>query len=211
MNVHPHYTSITANFLSNRKISLTIANHTSKQTPMSGCSQGSILSSLLWNEFLKKVLELPCNNNCSIQAYADDLILSISHNIKIAKYFNLLIDYSLTWKNHISRKLNMAIGRTWGLHPNIIRLYYNSITETIMLYGIENWGTIINKPTYIAGLSRIQRTFFTEKKIGCKFNELDLLKKVSWFNGKIVKATNFFTNLTTVYFVDSLIQQTYNC
>ena len=51
----------------------------------------------------------------------------------------------------------------------------------------------------------------TEKKIGCKFNELDLLKKVSWFNGKIVKATNFFINLTTVYFVDSLIQQTCNC
>ena len=51
----------------------------------------------------------------------------------------------------------------------------------------------------------------TEKKIGCKFNELDLLKKVSWFNGKIVKATNFFTNPTTVYFVDSLIQQTCNC
>ena len=52
---------------------------------------------------------------------------------------------------------------------------------------------------------------YTEKKIGCTFNELDLLKKVSWFNGKIVKATNFFINLTTVYFVDSLIQQTCNC
>ena len=52
---------------------------------------------------------------------------------------------------------------------------------------------------------------YTEKNIGCKFNELDLLKKVSWFNGKIVKATNFFTNLTTGYFVDSLIQQTCNC
>ena len=77
MDVNTTYTRIIESFLSNRTVNLQIGNIKTTRTPYKGCPQGSVLSPL----------EIPMGKGCQIQAYADDLLLSIS-NKKITPLFN---------------------------------------------------------------------------------------------------------------------------
>ena len=246
MDVNTTYTRIIESFLSNRTVNLQIGNNKTTRTPYKGCPQGSVLSPLLWNVLINKILEIPMGKGCQIQAYADDLLLSISNkkitplfnaanetlshiartlkdlNLKAnpsktqfqlfkankktihppllldkhliekvhcTKYLGLHIDAGLTWKDHLnnttnkiialSRKLNLAIGKTWGLHPTIIRLYYKTIIEPILLYGIENCANILNKPTYLAKYTKIQRIFLLQITKAAKTSSNDALQVIT--------------------------------
>ncbi|KAF2350129.1 Reverse transcriptase domain [Trinorchestia longiramus] len=72
LNLHPLFTKILANFLSDRTAAIRIANHTGKPFPIkSGVPQGAVISPALYN-FYTHDLPPPIPNTDSI-AFADDI------------------------------------------------------------------------------------------------------------------------------------------
>ena len=102
-----------------------------------------------------------------------NLILTLNdHKIELVKhhiYLGLTIDNKLLFNQHItnltrkvkgiSNKLNLAVGKTWGMHPQILKQYYTSIIKAIILYGSEHCADILKKKTYIHRLRKLQRPF----------------------------------------------------
>ena len=67
------------------------------------------------------------------------------------KYLGVLIDSTLSWKNHIiniSKQISRAIGIMYKLRPflplKVIRNVYYSVIYSYIIYAIEAWGKYIS-------------------------------------------------------------------
>ena len=74
---------------------------------------------------------------------------SIKTNINSTKFLDLIIDNTLSWKDHIAAlasELNKACYAIRVIKPfmsvDILRMIYFSYVHSVMLYGINFWGVI---------------------------------------------------------------------
>lgn len=102
-----------------------------------------------------------------------DISLTINNAIitpsQSTKYLGIVVDKYLSFKEHVNQlcekvsKFNIILQRlvkpTWGLNPQIVRTFYLSVIEPIMLYGSSIWSKVINTKAYQNKLLRIQRKY----------------------------------------------------
>lgn len=67
-------------YLSRRSASITTGGVTSSVTLTKGCPQGSLLGPLLWNVTMENLLLTPLDDFARIQAYADDIAITVYGN-----------------------------------------------------------------------------------------------------------------------------------
>nr|CAH7737751.1 unnamed protein product [Callosobruchus chinensis] len=90
--------------------------------------------------------------------------LALSREVK---YLGVILDSKLTWRSHVDRlvsrstatfwKLRRAVGRTWGLNPNILQWIYTAIIRPRIQYGSVVWWPCVQKSIVARSLGRIQR------------------------------------------------------
>lgn len=67
-------------YLSNRTATLNLGGWKESITLTRGCPQGSILGPILWNSSMEELLVVSLPNNVHLQAYADDIVVSVAAN-----------------------------------------------------------------------------------------------------------------------------------
>ena len=108
--------TLIANYLSNRKLKITLKNEESYMfTTKSGVPQGSILGPLL---FLLYINDITCNINCKALLFADDLKLykeinSLNDALNLQDNLNKLANWCYNWKLSLNMEkcFSMTISR----------------------------------------------------------------------------------------------------
>ena len=77
-NCPAYLTKLIASFLNNRKAELRLEDSRLSVDISQGCPQGSTLSPLLWNIVINDVLKINLPSGMKIQAFADDLVISLT-------------------------------------------------------------------------------------------------------------------------------------
>jgi len=97
-----------------------------------------------WNKSSYLLVPLYYALNCS---FSEHFYLQLITNINCTKFLGLIIDSTLSWKDHvreITPKLNKAFyvirTLTFLRSPEVLRMVYFSYFHFIMLYGIIFWG-----------------------------------------------------------------------
>ena len=83
------------------------------------------------------------------------------------KFLGVIIDSKLTWKQHIQTKslkavkalwlARRALGKTWGLTPQLTLWLYKAIVRPIVTYAAVVWWARVELDTAKAALGRVQR------------------------------------------------------
>ena len=86
-----------------------------------------------------------------------------------AQYLGLLLDWRLSWRDHIEAKCLAAkrlsfmvrrfVGAKWGLSGQRIRTIYTSVVEPTILYCCSVWCSSVNRASVKSILRSTQRTF----------------------------------------------------
>lgn len=74
--------AIVRDYLINRTATLTLGGSSKKVQLSRGCPQGSILGPTLWNTTMEALLKTDYPNQVNIQAYADDIAISVAANTR---------------------------------------------------------------------------------------------------------------------------------
>lgn len=92
---------------------------------------------------------------------------SLKHSDEL-KYLGLTFNRTLTWSNHLnylyqkvtrfSLNYNSFSTHNWGINGNLLKTWYLTVIERILLYGACIWGHNLNK-TEIKKINSIQRIF----------------------------------------------------
>jgi len=78
LGASPHMRRLVAEYLSGRTATMTIGGVSKSVRVTKGCPQGSILGPVLWNVTMEALLRTRFPEQVSIQAYADDIAISIA-------------------------------------------------------------------------------------------------------------------------------------
>ena len=77
---------------------------------------------------------------------------------KCIKYLGVIIDSTLSWKEHLSKKLSRTIGIMYKLRPfvnvQIMKNIYYALFYSHVIYGIQVWGTACD--THIKAVQILQ-------------------------------------------------------
>jgi len=84
LGVSPHVRARVSNYLSGRTATMTIGGVSKSVRITKGCPQGSILGPTLWNVTMEALLRVEFPEHVSIQAYADDIAISVAGNTRTA-------------------------------------------------------------------------------------------------------------------------------
>lgn len=84
LGVTRHLRKWIENYLSGRTASMTIGGVVKTVAVTKGCPQGSILGPILWNVTMEALLRLDFPEHVAIQAYADDIAISIAGQTRAA-------------------------------------------------------------------------------------------------------------------------------
>ena len=111
-NLPNHYTHIIKNFPINRKATIYINNESITRTPETGTPQGSILSPLLWNILINKILKIPTHHTATVQAYADDIAIIVSNKDEIKLKWTANETLKSIHKMLLSMNLQLNLSKT---------------------------------------------------------------------------------------------------
>lgn len=89
-------------YLHNKTAALTLDGYIKRITLSRGCPQGSILGPILWNVSMEALLRKITPRNIMIQAYEDDIALSVACNSRndLRSLSEPLLETAHTWGSH---------------------------------------------------------------------------------------------------------------
>ncbi|XP_054281228.1 uncharacterized protein LOC128998898 [Macrosteles quadrilineatus] len=83
------------------------------------------------------------------------------------KYLGIRLDDKLTWNSHLAHitqrsqttlmMMRRAVGKTWGLSPQMTNWLYTRVARPMMVYGSVVWWTKVMQTTAVKRLQKIQR------------------------------------------------------
>jgi ribonuclease HI len=83
------------------------------------------------------------------------------------KFLGLTLDCKLNWGRHLEARIlkacrtfgqcRRAVGRVWGLSPEVLHWLYTSVVRPVLSYGSVAWWQKAQKPTVIKSLNHLQR------------------------------------------------------
>lgn len=104
--------AITRSYLTKRKASINIGGETRTIGLTRGCPQGSLFGPVLWNVTMEQLLKTELPRHANIQAYADDIALSISGKSRkeLQTRASEILQLILQWGNE--RKLSFSSAKS---------------------------------------------------------------------------------------------------
>lgn len=113
--------------------------------------------------------------------------VSVKH-VHHLKLLGITIDEHRSWTEHVNtlrtklEKLNInarkLTSKTWGIKPTILKIWYHTIVERILLYGVSVWGGNLTKAVKDK-LTSLQRTFLLPMARGYKTVSTDALAVIT--------------------------------
>ncbi len=84
-----------------------------------------------------------------------------------AKFLGVILDRKLNWKSNITERVRKAtvalyscknaIGKTWGLNPQMVHWLYICVIRPILMYGVIVWWPALKTAVNLKQLENIQR------------------------------------------------------
>jgi ribonuclease HI len=85
-----------------------------------------------------------------------------------ARFLGIILDSKLSWKPNIVERVNKAnvaiyscrnaIGKRWGLKPELVHWLYTAVVRPVLIYGVGVWWPALDKITYVRMMEKVQRT-----------------------------------------------------
>ncbi|XP_045541201.1 uncharacterized protein LOC123722730 [Papilio machaon] len=143
-----------------------------------GCVQGSTCGPILWNIILDELLDLPLPPGCHIQAFADDVFLTITaKNVEeIEHHTNSALDTIVKWGRSVKLEFGPSKTKVISFTPRCKRA----------IIKIDNHNLIFDKEIKYLGLIIDENLTFTShvhfiiNKASRIFNKLCLYTRPTW-------------------------------
>ncbi|CAF4939215.1 unnamed protein product [Pieris macdunnoughi] len=166
------------NYLTDRKVTVRLGNSQITKTTEKGCIQGSACGPILWNILINDLLNKTLPPHCSIQAYADDVLLIVSakDTSTLTLHANSALDTIAQWGQKVKLQFGPDKTQCVAFTPTaaLCRLRFER-TELKFNNSFKYLGvTIDNKFTY---KEHIQSTL---QKAHNLFNKLIIYTRPTW-------------------------------
>ncbi|XP_055714217.1 uncharacterized protein LOC129808462 [Phlebotomus papatasi] len=154
------------NLVKNRMVEAEVCGSRLSAAVSNGCSQGGVLSSLLWTMVVNSLLVQLNSANAYTQGYADDVCIVIRG--KFLSTLCELMQRALTiveeWCGSSGLRVNpdktaliVFSRKSWGLSPKITLWMYQAIVRPLISYGAVVWWPRVEYNNSARALQRLQR------------------------------------------------------